>query len=86
MNTDKRDGRRLNLTKEVETFAPMEDDGRWKPSEGGTMTGEYGKGTPKPSPTLEGMAVLDVQEYYPYLLKDSPEFERRVKEMLARYL
>jgi len=85
MKTDKRDGKRLNLTKEVETFAPTEDDGRWKPTEGGTLTGVYGKGTPTPSLSIEEMAVIDVTQYYPYLLKGSDEFERRVKEFLAKY-
>lgn len=79
-----KDGDRIILTKKVETFAPIED-GRWKPVEGNTKIGTYGIGTPTPSPTLQEMAEKDVAEYYPYLIKGSPEYLRRVAEFLAKY-
>lgn len=61
------------------------NDRRWEPTEGGTMVGEYGKGTPTPSSTLEEMAHKDVAEHYPYLLKGSEAYNRRHKEFLAKY-
>lgn len=82
-----KDGDRIEFNKKVETFEPIgaADDKKWRPNEGNTQTYTYGQGTPTPSLPLEEMAAKDVREYYPYLVQGSPEFERRVREFLAKY-
>lgn len=80
------DGDRLIFNKQVSVPEPFPSSAGWFPTEGQTLTQVYGRGEPTPSLPLSEMAELDVQEYYPYLLKGSAEYERRVKEFLAKYV
>lgn len=87
MKTRPKDGDRVDFSKQVEVPAPIGYSAtkKWQPSEGETHTVIYGKGTATPSPSLQEMAALDVQQYYPYLVKDSPEYKRRIEEFLTKY-
>ena len=83
MKEQPKDGDAVNLSKKIEVPEPLKT--KWQPSPGDTKTMEYGKGSPTPSPSLDVVAQMDVSMYYPYLLKDSPEYNRRVREQLAKY-
>lgn len=87
MKTRPKDGDRVDFSKQVEVPAPIgySTTKKWRPNEGETHTMIYGKGTVTPSPSLQEMAESDVQEHYPYLLKGSSEYNRRIEEFLTKY-